>query len=321
MSSFERIEFIKQKLLKNGSISFEDVREKFDISKRTFYRDLNEIKKILNTGNIKYLKDKDKYELCEKVNIEDLEYYDEKNILFYTFLESIVSGHKYIPFYVDKSLEKIKNNIDKRYLKLLSKIKYQEEENPDINLEFFKNFIDGLRDKKRLKMEYENSKGNISERIVEPQYCINYSSQWYFICYDCNNNELRMFNAGRIKNLFLTDENCKNYIKENDLKKYIESGFGIYKDSYTQKVTIRFYEPIYHIVKHQRWHKDEEKIEGVHPESGKYVELKIPVASYEEITGKILRYLPYAEAIEPEDFRNFWLNKIEEGAKKFLKKF
>jgi len=319
MSKFERFEFIKNCLCKKKYISYEEVNENFHISKRQFLRDISEIREIFSNQysiEIKYSREKDRYFI--DVDIEIDFYYGEKTLLFYAFLKSISNTDFYIPFVMDEVLKKLSSKMDKEYLKLSSRITYQLEESSSLNHHNFKLFIDGLKDRKRLKVLYENNKGIKNIRLLEPLYFVNYASQWYFICYDCGKNSIRNFNAGRIKNVELTDETCKNYVSDSELKKYLESGFGIYKEKNVKIVKIRFYGKAYNIVKYQKWHKSEERNEGVTPDGKNYLELRVPVGNYEEIIGKILRYLPEAEAIEPEDFRQMWLNKIEEARKKFF---
>lgn len=314
MSKFQRLEFIKQRLFSQRKLSLKDVIKEFNVDKRTVYRDIKELKKA--NFPIKWDRNKEAYVLSSS-EIEEL-FLEEKNLLFYTFIESLSNNQIYVPFVIKEVLDNLREKLAKDYKKLLCRIKYECEEYNPIDLEKFKTFIEGILQKKKIKIKYEDKKGEISERMVEPLYFINYSSQWYFIAYDHKSEEIRNFNSGRIIEASISDENCKYYIDIHKLENYIKTSFGIYKGRYVKRVKIRFYEPVYYVVKNQIWHKEQEKIEYKNSNEENILELTIPVGDYEEIIGKILRYLPYAEAIEPEDFRREWLDRIRNGAKRFL---
>jgi len=314
MSSFERICYIHKKIQNSKAVSYQDVKSNFKISLRQFRRDLAKLRSC--GAPIHFLKEKNAYGYTYP--FDDFDFIEEKNLLFFTFLEGVSKNRSYLPFVVENVLNSLRDKLlPNRYKKLLSHISYECEEYIPFKMNEFKIFIEGMMERKQIKIKYRNSKGIVSKRTVEPLYLMCYASQWYFIAYDCQKKDIRTFHSGRIEEAILTEEYFKSYIRDDKLKKYIEDTFGIYKSDKVKKVKARFYEPAYYNVLGQVWHKDEKKIEGTHPEYGKYIEIEIPVGDYGEVIGKVLRFTPYSEILEPENLRQEWLNRLRESTEKF----
>ena len=71
-----------------------------------------------------------------------------------------------------------------------------------------------------------------------------------------------------------------------------------------------------HHIRDQRWHKDQ-KVLVVDNQKEKYIQFTLPVAKYEELVGRVLRFSPDAEIIEPKAMREMWLSKLKESVNKY----
>lgn len=115
------------------------------------------------------------------------------------------------------------------------------------------------------------------------------------------------YNFGRICDIKVLEEPFT--IKGTfDIKKYLQSSFGIYKGKKIRAVTLRFSPVKSKWVRSQIWHKDQ-KVRFLKNGS---LELSFPVASYAEITMEVLKRGSEVEVIKPQSLREL----IKSEAKK-----
>jgi predicted DNA-binding transcriptional regulator YafY len=314
MAQNERIFYIDRKIRRHGHVKVKEISNEFGISERQAKRDIESMRDRLSAP-ILYSREKGGY--FYESPFEALSFADERTLLFYAFLEKIAENRNYLPFVSQEVLSEIKKLLYSEYKPLLSHITYELEEWEYLDIELFRVFIDGMLEKKIISFSYRDSKGRESRRFIEPLHFIHYGGKWYSVGYDIEKSSLRTFHFGRISSAVITEKPITGSTKEKDLAEYLAGSFGIFKGEKTFDVKIRFYGNAYHIVRSQTWHPRQKTSEGKHNIHGDFIELTLPVSSFAEILGKVLRYGADAEAVSPAEFREAWLDAIREMSGKW----
>lgn len=224
LESISRYKIIINRL-RNRPATFEEISDylqkeselqerNFELSKRTFQRDVKEIRAIFNI-DIKYNRTAKKYQLTESANIEFgtriLEAYDVFNALNVSERVS-----EYIQF---------------------EKRKPQGTENLEI-------LIDAIKKRKKLNFTHqkfwdENSK----QRFVSPYFLKEFKSRWYLVAKDENdkNNTIKTFGLDRLTNPTLSHQTFEYPTKEV-LDNKFKNCFGVITPDkkITQKIVLSF---------------------------------------------------------------------------------
>lgn len=308
MSQTERILYLDRKIRTNGKVTIKETSEHFEISTRQIKRD------------IEYLRDRFNAPLIYDTTIKGYRYEnafnklafaDQKLILFYVIIKSLTESGHYIPIYSDDIITNIEKDVPADYRSVCNKISYQIPQTAYINADFFIDICDGMRDRKCLLIKYINLKDEISERIIEPEQLINYSGNWYILCWDQKHSSLRTFNISRIQSVKITktmfSKHDKNY--KNELKSYISDSFGIFKGQKKSNVKIRFLGYAAKIVESQIWHPEQKIKKNTDNES---IDISFPVADFTEVLSKILSFGKSAKPLEPPELVQLWKKEITE---------
>lgn len=314
MSQSERLHYIDTTIREKGIVTVREAAEKFEVSTRTIKRDIEYLRCRLEAP-VEFVPHKKGYRYSHPFDY--FAYRSERVFLFYIFLLRLSESPTHFPF-IEKSLIKtIKQTIQQQYLPLISRITYQIEEWEELNIELFSILFAALRDGRIVTVRYIDAQGKVSTRPIAPEHFIHYEGRWYVIAWDENKKMLRTFLLSRIKSAKVQSVKRTKRLSPDEIHKYIQSSYGIYKGAGGQTVCVRFYEPVSNIVKKQIWHKEQKVREGAHPEHGKYVEIQLPVHHPQELLGKVLRFGKYAEIVTPESVRKLWLDAMKEAYQRF----
>ena len=79
---------------------------------------------------------------------------------------------------------------------------------------------------------------------------------------------------------------------------YLDSSYGIFKGNALQEVKIKFSGVAANIVRNQRWHRDQ-----VITETENGIIMSLPVADFQEVKMKVLKFGSGAQVLEPQKFR------------------
>ncbi len=163
----------------------------------------------------------------------------------------------------------------------------------------FKSVLWACLQRKQLDFTYYSpGRDEYNNRVVDPYHALNYMGTFYVIAY-CNlRKKLRSFVLGRISNLKVLDSTF-TVKKDFNIKKYLQSSFGIYKGKPREVVTLRFSPRKARWIKGQHWHRDQ-KTRTLEDGS---LELSFPVASFLEIEMEVLRHGADVEVVSPKSFR------------------
>lgn len=287
-------------LLNKDIVTAKELADKFSVSTRTIYRDIEELSlsgipvymtKGKNGGislleeysvNKAILSAKDKQSLIVALKMLEATNYPEIN--------SVINK---IGFMLNK--EELSNWIDIDFSRWGSDFNENDKFN-QIKMAILNN--------KAIKFSYINSYGNYSIRIIEPMKLIYKGQTWYLYGFCRLKKEARIFRITRIKDLVVKNENfIRRNIKDINTtpsKQMIENVVNL-KLKFRKDVLYRIFDDF-----------DQDKI--IDNQDGTYdVSIKFP--ENEWLYGYILSFGNSVEVIEPKYIRDIVLNKMKETIK------
>lgn len=287
-------------LLNKDTVTAKELADKFSVSTRTIYRDIEELSlsgipvymtKGKNGGislleeysvNKAILSAKDKQSLIVALKMLEVTNYPEIN--------SVINK---IGFMLNK--EELSNWIDIDFSRWGSDFNENDKFN-QIKMAILNN--------KAIEFSYINSYGNYSTRIIEPMKLMYKGQTWYLHGFCRLKKEARIFRITRIKNLVIKNENfIRRNIKDINTmpsKQMIENMVNL-KLKLRKDVLYRIFDDF-----------DQDKV--IDNQDGTYdVSIKLP--ENEWLYGYILSFGNSVEVIEPKYIRDIILNKMKETIK------
>ena len=208
-SSFDEM----SQYLQQQSGRFLDDNIDFLFSKRTFQRDIREIRTLFNI-DIEYSKAKDSYFIS---NEPDNGNYFLQLAEYSNFLNTL------------------------NYAKDISQyIAFERKE--DKGSQFVALFLKAIHNRKRVGFDYYKfTETKPSKRKVEPFGLKEHRGRWYIVAKDTNDHAIKCFGLDRVQNLIITSE-LFDYPKHFSLNEYFKYSFGIYRpiDQQPQEVVLSF---------------------------------------------------------------------------------
>lgn len=287
-------------LLNKKIVTAKELADKFEVSTRTIYRDIEELSlsgipvymsKGKNGGislleeysiNKTILSDKDKQSLI--VALKTLE------AIKYPEVDSVTNK---ISFMLNK--EELSNWIDIDFSKWGSDFNESDK---------FNKIKIAILNNKLIEFSYINSFGNRSIRTIEPMKLIYKGQTWYLYGFCKLKKEARTFRITRIKDLVIKKENfIRRNIKDidtNPSKKLIENMVNL-KLKLRKEVLYRIFDDF-----------DQNLL--INNQDGTY-EINIELPENEWLYGYILSFGNYIEVIEPKYIRDIVLHKMKETIK------
>lgn len=199
-------------LLDKGQATAPELAEKFEVSARTIYRDIDTLSgagipvyaEAGRNGGIHLMND---FVLDKSVLSEE----EKQEIL--TALQSINSANKMSNPQTLEKLSAIFNMSSENWLE----VDFSRWGNHGTDNEKFELLKSAIIHQRCIKITYANSYGTISERIVQPLKMSYKSMSWYLKAYCTKKQDYRIFKLTRIIDLeILTDVFCKSSFPELD---------------------------------------------------------------------------------------------------------
>ena len=286
-------------ILEKEKVTANELADKFEVSVRTIYRDIDSISSvgvpIFTTqgkgGGIKidneYILNKSLFDANEKEQIiAALQGLEKTNKVYKSELITKLSA-----------LFKIKNSnwIEIDFTSWGSNNTYQE---------LFNTLKIAIINKNIISFSYNSSKAEKINRRVKPIRLLFKEQDWYLYGFCLLRNDFRYFKLSRVKDLELLAINYKDDFEDIVLKKEIkyENMVNI-KLKFNKNVAFRVY--------------DEFKEAIVEDEKGNlYVEIKIP--NNYKLYNYIFSFGANVEILEPEEIRTQFKNMINKIAKKYI---
>ncbi|WP_335995122.1 helix-turn-helix transcriptional regulator [Fusobacterium polymorphum] len=285
-------------ILEKEKVTANELADKFEVSVRTIYRDIDSISSvgvpIFTTqgkgGGIKidneYILNKSLFDTNEK----------EEIIAALQGLEKTNKSYKSELITKLSALFKIKNSnwIEIDFTSWGSNNTYQDLFNALKTVIINKNII---------SFSYNSSKGEKINRKVKPIRLLFKEQDWYLYAFCLLRNDFRYFKLSRVKDLELLAINYKDDFEDIILKKEIkyENMVNI-KLKFNKNVAFRVYDEFKAI-------EEDEK-------GNLYVEIKIP--NNYKLYNYIFSFGSNVEILEPKEIRNQFKNIIDELAKEYI---
>ena len=285
-------------ILEKEKVTANELADKFEVSVRTIYRDIDSISSvgvpIFTTqgkgGGIKidneYILSKSLFDANEKEQIiAALQGLEKTNKVYKNELITKLSA-----------LFKIKNSnwIEIDFTSWGSNNTYQE---------LFNTLKIAIINKNIISFSYNSSKGEKINRKVKPIRLLFKEQDWYLYAFCLLRNDFRYFKLSRIKDLEVLAINYEDNFENEVLKKELKyENIVNIKLKFNKSVAFRVYDEFKAI-------EEDEK-------GNLYVEIKIP--NNYKLYNYIFSFGSNVEILEPKEIRNQFKNIIDELAKKYI---
>jgi len=295
MSLLERVFYFHQEVLKGHFPNSRILVAQFEVSVATSKRDIVYLRDRL-LAPLAFCHENNGYFYQEKGF--SLPFENSPKIIFLLTMLNKLAGEAGLGELseVKQLKNRLSSMISSDYGKLIDRISCEWIEVESIDHQVFECIIEGLVERKFLKLMYRSLKGEDSAREVAPQRIINYQGRWYLLAYCRLRSSTRLFHIARIRRMKVTKRNIPSDLSSDS--RLVEQSFGIFKGQVICHAEILFTSTAAELVRHQYWHKDQ-RIEEI--EEG--VCLRLPVSDYREITMKILQYGSMARVIGPPELK------------------
>lgn len=291
-------------LLNKKNITAKELADKFQVSIRTIYRDIE----TLSSSGVPVYMNKGKgggIFLLEDFSIN-------KAILSENDKHSLTLALKALSSIQYPEVNSIINKVG------FIKNKNNEEEWIDIDLsrwgsklkkyDKFTKVKDAILNNQLIEFTYVNSLANKSIRKVEPNKLIYKGQSWYLYGYCRLKKDFRLFKISRIKDLILKEEVFEkrsiDSIESNMMEQNVENIVKL-KLKVKREALYRLFDDF-----------DEESI--IDNNDGTY-EVNIEFPENDWLYGYILSFGPYVEVLEPAHIRNIVLQRMKETIKIYSK--
>ena len=285
-------------ILEKEKVTANELADKFEVSVRTIYRDIDSISSvgvpIFTTqgkgGGIKidneYILNKSLFDANEKEQIiAALQGLEKTNKVYKSELITKLSA-----------LFKIKNSnwIDIDFTSWGSNNTYQD---------LFNTLKIAIINKNIISFSYNSSKAEKINRRVKPIRLLFKEQDWYLYAFCLLRNDFRYFKLSRIKDLEVLainyEDNFENIVLKREIK--YENTVNI-KLKFNKSVAFRVYDEFKAIVEDKK--------------GNLYVEMKIP--NNYKLYNYIFSFGANVEILEPKEIRNQFKNMINKIAKKYI---
>ena len=284
-------------LLQKKKTTAKELADRFEVSTRTIYRDIE----TLSTANIPIYASKGK---DGGIGLLD-EYVLNKTILSEEEQNQIL--------FALQGMKKVKGQDEKDILEKLS-ILFNKKINDWIKIDFsnwgniqeerFDIIKSAILNKQLVQFIYYNSNGEENNRIVEPLQIWFKDKSWYLISYCKLKEDYRIFKIARIKEIKILEEHFERELPKEEEKekhnfKMIELELEINK-----AMTYRVYDEF-------------ESKEITKKEDENFI-IKVKYPENEWIYGYILSFGEYAKILNPAYVKNIIKDKLQKTLKNYL---
>ena len=286
-------------LLDKGQATAPELAEKFEVSVRTIYRDIDALSgagvpiyaEAGRNGGIHLMND---FVLDKTVLSEE----EKQEIL--TALQSINSMNNIGNNQTLQKLSAIFNMSSENWLE----VDFSRWGNNGTDNEKFELLKSAIIHQKCVKITYANSYGTISERIIKPLKMSYKSMSWYLKAYCTEKQDYRIFKLTRIIDLeMLTDSFCKSYFPELDEDETLGQAYNTIVLRFPKNISYRVYDEF-----------DKTKVSK--KENGDLI-VSVEMPEDEWLIGYLLSFGTQVDIIEPAYLKDI----VAEQAKKIYEKY
>lgn len=286
-------------LMQKKKITAKELANRFEVSTRTIYRDIE----ILSRANIPIYSSKGKdggIRLLEEyvLNKTILSEEEQNQILF------ALQGMKKVVGQDEKDiLQKLSTLFNKKINDWI-KIDFSNWEKDNTQAQRFDIIKTAILNKKQIKFTYYNSTGNETKRIVEPLQIWFKDKSWYLISYCKLKEDYRIFKITRIKEIKMLQEHFERELpKEQKEEKYKFKNISLELEI-SKEMAYRVYDEF-------------ESTQIAKKENGNFI-IKIEYPENEWVYGYILSFGEHIKVLSPDRAKKIIKNKLEKTLKNYL---
>lgn len=283
-------------LLQKKKVTAKELAEKFEVSTRTIYRDIE----ALSSANIPIYMSKGK---DGGISILE-EYVLNKSILSEEEQNQIL--------FALQSLEKMNSHSEKDILEKMSTI-FNKKVTDWIKIDFsswspsnentFQIIKSAILNKQLIEFTYYNSTGEKNSRIVEPLQIWFKDKSWYLISYCRLKKDYRFFKLTRMKEVKLLEEHFEREMPEqNEEKKEIKN--ILLELEISKEMAFRLYDEF-------------DSNEITKKDDGNFI-VKVEFPENEWVYSFILSFGEYAKVLSPEYAKNIVKEKLQKTLENYL---
>jgi len=286
-------------LMQKKKVTAKELADKFEVSTRTIYRDIE----ILSRANIPIYSSKGK---DGGIGLLD-EYVLDKTILSEEEQNQIL--------FALQGMQKVKGQDEKDVLYKLSTL-FNKKINDWIRIDFsnwgkdneqkkrFEMIKTAILNKQKIEFIYYNSNGNETKRIIEPLQIWFKDKSWYLISYCELKKDYRIFKISRIKEIQLLEEHFERELPQNTKEEKHDFKNISLELEISKEMTYRVYDEF-------------ESNEITKRNDGSFL-VKVEYPENEWVYGYILSFGEYAKVISPNRVKTIIKNKLEKNLKNYL---
>jgi len=315
MSQFERIAYLDRSLREKGGATVAEVSTRFEVDPRTVKRDIEYLRDRVGAP-IEWDAARRNYRYTKP--FDELRFADEKALIVHALLRGFLSNEHYVPLLSPELLEEVSRRVSRDYRQVADRVRYLTPVSEEVALEHFTLVVQAMALGLELDIKYRDSKGAASTRAVEAERLVNYSGRWYLLAWDLGKADFRTFHLSRIESASLSNrkaasraDSVSSRSRDQAAEAYLQGGFGIFKGGKLTEAAIRVTGRAAPLVARQTWHPRQTVTEGFTSSGEAYAELRLPVADWTELLGKVLSFGASAEALSPPRFRQEWKASIK----------
>ena len=286
-------------LMQKKKVTAKELADKFEVSTRTIYRDVE----ILSRAHIPIYATKGK---DGGIGLLD-EYVLNKTILSEEEQNQIL--------FALQGMKKVRGKDEKDILEKLSTL-FNKEINDWIRIDFsnwskdnmqenrFEIIKSAILNKQLIEFAYYNSNGEESKRIAEPLQIWFKDKSWYLISYCRNKQDYRIFKIARIKELKILEEHFERELpKEKKDEKYKFESISLELEI-SKEMAYRVYDEF-------------ENNEITKKEDENFI-VNVEYPENEWVYGYILSFGEYAKVLSPDRAKRIIKDKLEKTLKNYL---
>ncbi len=309
----ERVLAIDAEICRGTYPSVQDLCQKFEVSERTLFDD------------IRYLKDRLAREIVfdhvrggysnsnpgKKLPEFELSSGEVFALTLGKELLSIYTGTSFEAT-LRSALEKIAQRLPEKVQvdpdEIRSIIKFRANAVAPISAKLFSDMNQACDSHKRVAITYfAASKGETTERTIDPQCVLHDRGTWYVVAYCQWRKALRMFALHRIQHYKILDETFEP-MSCDELNAWIDSAFQIEHGEKSYRVTIRFAPHSARYIRERIWHQQQ----AVKDLDNGSCEISFPASSLDEVMRWLAPYGPDALVLEPPELKDLVIKSAEE---------
>ncbi len=286
-------------LLQKKKVTAKELADRFEVSTRTIYRDIE----TLSMANIPIYASKgkdggigilDEYVLNRTILSEE----EQNQILF-----ALQSIKKVVGQEEEAVLSKLSTLFNKKVEDWI-KIDFSNWDRDSEKEDRFNKIKTAILNRKQIEFVYYNSNGEESKRIVEPLRIWFKDKSWYLISYCMTKEDYRIFKISRMKEIRILDKTFERELPEEKKEENYNLGSISLKLEISKEMAYRVYDEF-------------ESEEISKNKKGDFI-IKVEYPEGEWVYGFILSFGEYIKVLSPDKVKRIVKNKLEKTLKNYL---